>query len=629
MLFRWLIFFVTFFCLISHSKAQFGIDWFVADSLTENYFTNSFGRLTNTYNFTNNARYNLNSGNHTMFIAQSYRGSAIQTANTTFRDDQKFAFRYNYKYNEQLSLSAKQNWINSSDSPILGFNELSRINLMGGAIYSYDQDINAQIFAGTERNVTVGFLSYGTILQAKAQANNIKLEDFRLSIDGFSELLNLNLDRRNLDNSLRLNLAGGISDDALLFVDVAYKGIKRDLLIPQSGDEINYLIKIRPEDRITTNILLQTAISDNLMLDASLFYDFSRIDNYFNRSVSGFNLSSIKQSFDIDEANVNLNLKYSVKKIDANISYQSYNRTELNRVNNNHNVADNELDRIRQTESQRDNNTGMNTLVGRMEWRFSNTDTVYFQQSLALLRYDTPSEQNNDDRDEFSSYSLLGYGKKIDNRLSANIRLDLRNVHLVYLKSSRSSLNNWNRVIRLMPGFHFQSDDLMYSTAFEVVANYTVYDFESDGVSARSFSYRHIAYKDSLDIKLSKSISIQTKSFLRYFENGLLFWDSFSESPRESKWESFYKFLIFAELRSNIFAGIGARVYILNQSRLASGRVQSTDYRQVSFGPECYFAVSDEKYGEVRLTGWLESQRIGNNEARILPNLFINAYVNL
>ncbi len=132
-----------------------------------------------------------------------------------------------------------------------------------------------------------------------------------------------------------------------------------------------------------------------------------------------------------------------------------------------------------------------------------NLDFTYIK-----LQYDTPDEDNNDDRDEQRFVINLGYQKKLSPVLNFYLSSYGFLYHQIYIFKEQSVNNNWNRVIKLEPKIKYRSKRVMNSLSSSVIANYTVYDFEEVGFRTRSFLSRKFTLDDSLQIPLYKNISI-------------------------------------------------------------------------------------------------------------------------
>ena len=67
----------------------------------------------------------------------------------------------------------------------------------------------------------------------------------------------------------------------------------------------------------------------------------------------------------------------------------------------------------------------------------------------------------------------------------------------------------------------------------EVLANYTISDYEQQVASIRSFSFRQVLWSDSTAVQLSERIQCKFSGSLRIFEHGTLRWQEFMENPEE------------------------------------------------------------------------------------------------
>jgi len=93
--------------------------------------------------------------------------------------------------------------------------------------------------------------------------------------------------------------------------------------------------------------------------------------------------------------------------------------------------------------------------------------------------------------------------------------------HLVYLSPQRSADNTWNRIFRLSPRFAYKPSEKFFSfNTFEVLANYTTYDFEFISASVRSYVFRQFAFIDSTEVGISNRFSLGWYHYLRFYERG-------------------------------------------------------------------------------------------------------------
>ena len=139
----------------------------------------------------------------------------------------------------------------------------------------------------------------------------------------------------------------------------------------------------------------------------------------------------------------------------------------------------------------------------------SSSDFVSFESSAGILRYDTPDSTNTDDRDEL----LITFAGRESHRwneyLEVNVVAEVTLNHIVYLFADRSANNNWNRIFRLAPELVYTPSSTLQSVnTFEVLANYTVFDFETLIPTVESYSYRQFAFLDSTSYDMSSSMGL-------------------------------------------------------------------------------------------------------------------------
>lgn len=153
------------------------------------------------------------------------------------------------------------------------------------------------------------------------------------------------------------------------------------------------------------------------------------------------------------------------------------------------------------------------------------------QGVLDKFQYDTPSENNNDDLDDFRFWFQGKYSIKINSRLSVSL-ISLASIdHQVYIFSQRSADNNWNRIFKAgglveyksPSGFQIKSD-------FNVLANYIDYDFDDTFVQIRSFVFRRFKMNQFVSLPVTRKGRIETRLELNLEENGLLRWDDFVQN---------------------------------------------------------------------------------------------------
>jgi hypothetical protein len=156
--------------------------------------------------------------------------------------------------------------------------------------------------------------------------------------------------------------------------------------------------------------------------------------------------------------------------------------------------------------------------------------------------------------------------------------------------------------------------------AFEVLANYTVYDFEQQAALVKSFSYRQFGFVDSSTVELSHRVALDFFCYIKLYERGQLKWSEFTERPENSfADQTFAAQLRFSPVPGAAFA-VGLRYF--SQSRYVydqAAKRLSTFLR--SFGPTCLLFWDMGMRGHISLHGWYEDRYQPDGSVRKLANM--------
>jgi len=287
------------------------------------------------------------------------------------------------------------------------------------------------------------------------------------------------------------------------------------------------------------------------------------------------------------------------------------------------------LQAVRAQEFQRDNETFRTRLLARGDYLPSERDTFRLEVSGWLLRYDTPSPLNDDDRDELSTIATVSWSRKLSSNLSMNLGLSGQYLHLVFLRATRSAFNNVNRVLRLSPSFVLHTSGVTMQPQFEILANYTAYDYDGLSSAARSFSFRQISYRDSLRVRLTPMFNVESQILFRYFERASLQWGAFAESPETGNLEYLVKLLLATNVTPLASIHTGIRLYTLDQRSIAIGVPQILTGSLHSIGPEVAIRYATMAGSTLSLSGWYEFQTINVTQTRKLPNVLLRCIVRI
>jgi hypothetical protein len=287
------------------------------------------------------------------------------------------------------------------------------------------------------------------------------------------------------------------------------------------------------------------------------------------------------------------------------------------------------FDERNREEQTNDNFARRVSLTGGLTLPFSRSTQLFLSGSSGILRYDTPSDLNLEDRDELLVVLTLGVRHRFSRSLEALVTLDGTLSHLVYLLAERSANNNVNRVLRLAPRTLWQPASWMSTTnGFEVLANYTVYDFEAQTALVRSFSYRQFSWIDSTQVELSRRVGLDFFTYLKLYERGLLKWDEFRERTENSYVDrTFAMQLRFTPGETAEFA-VGIRYF--SQSRYVfNDGVRTPDTFTSSVGPTTSIRLQIGPHSRLQFEGWYERRRQSDGSLQSLASMTMHLYLHL
>lgn len=596
--------------------------------------TLSFGldKIANTYLWLGSAdvRYNLESAQ--IRVLNNYRGAAFRTSTLATRDDQSLNVQGSYTLAEPLTFLVRHSWILSNDSRSTGLSSLSRLNGAAGFAYTPSQNVRLEALSGLENSTQLGINATGPIVVFQGSVSNFELEQWRFTGSAIADWQKVDVQRENSDVALRAEIARYLDDGTQLNFYANYGSLSRQYFTTVSSTEPN-AVEQRSEKRLEIRAALGYPLSQTLTINAEAAVSANDINRQYGSVIPTAVVTSVDRTLSEFLYSVQGALVYTVPKLRLEAGGNFYNRSEENGVNERFSLLESDLLAIRQQEFQRDNQTAQSKMFSMLRYTPSEVDTISGDVSGWLLRYDTPSNQNNDDRDELTTVASLSYARSISSILSAKITLAGQYTHLVFLKASRSALNNVNRVIRLAPSLVIHGSVVRMQPQAEVLANYTVYDYEERGASVRSFSFRQLSLRDSITVVISDVLHTETQLLLRYFERSALNWKSFTETPQAGNIEYLVKMLLHTTPSRNITVGAGIRLYALEQKSLnmaagATGLLNAVQF----WAPETSVRFTTTNNSLLTLSGWYEFQTVRtatDTRKRDLPNLLLQARITL
>ncbi len=241
-----------------------------------------------------------------------------------------------------------------------------------------------------------------------------------------------------------------------------------------------------------------------------------------------------------------------------------------------------------------DSRARQTTLSGDFNYNFQPDRNIQLRLSYVKLQYDTPdSVVNNDDRDEQRYLISLIYRHRLSPLLLMEWEAYTYLFHQMYIFRQQSANNNWNRVYKISPRFVYQYGRITNRIKTEVLANYTVYDFDELLNQARSFVFRKYTFSDSLRIRVFGENSVGGFARLELEDKGTFFQKEFAQQVLQSYRSEFYNIFISNAGFIHFKINFGYNIYKRREWRHVPRKRLARDI--VNQGP--YFSV---KYLDTR-----------------------------
>jgi hypothetical protein len=631
---------LTILCA-SDSNAQIGSTIFTRESAAAEPDTAggphhsrlTFERLLSSYQWNFTHRTSFLSERWFLTLDEQFRSTLIRTDRNFLKDQQELRMIGGHRFTDRFDIRVQASSLFLSDDQITGLNDAGINSAHGGFGYLLYPGLTFAPFIGYVSDRQADRTDKGLSYLARLQGSDLELlNDFYMNVDA-QYLLNKVDPRETTQHFIYLSADRAFDGQTYAGFRTYYTSSRREFYFPADQPTQNVFMSLtnidrRNEHRIGTSGEMQYEINPTLIGRFTTTLDWRNVTRgyYYQQTIvpSQYLYDTAVDEFMI---NVQLSLRYYLGRTLTGYSYISYGeRSEEHTIG----TVPSSIPPIfyeRRTESEFiKNNVSKRTTLGTYgNIRMHAAHRFTYSGSASILRYDTPSPLNYDDRDELRVFASFGTIHDIGRYVTLRLGIDLMFSHIVYLKAQRSANNNKNRVLRFMPSVTYTPFSWLSTTnAFEVLANYTVYDFEDVVSNLRSLSYRQMGWLDSTRVTLSESTSLSIFSQYRRYERGELQWREFSERPITS----FEELTLIATLQYELFGGniafAGGIRYFRQDRYRYEIRDRIFETRLSNSGPICsvYWRVG-RKY-LLKLSGWYERQFRDGQTSVSIPNLSVD-----
>jgi hypothetical protein len=621
-----------FFLLLiisASSNAQTYLDslnFFNLGSLKNNLRTKLEKQL-NTYYLNSGIQYQENFDRFNIGLHESYHSTFISTDDKNIRDENSLLMTAGYRADSLISLRVSASNVILSDNRKIEINQASVSNIMFLTGISPVKRVYLSPFAGYTNNRQKLENDNGLIYGIGGLINRLDFNDLIVS----SEFLFRNEDispRKNFNRLFNISAVNRFGDQTENNLNLRFTESRKDFYY--DADSIvseRFNIRNNIQSRTESNYLLQNLFLYNdflnmFALDLTgriLWRNIDRNTRYKAFSQPG----SAVFDTDINELRMEFEsgLSYSSSVHNTSLRLTISQRDEKNITKNNPD-APLTLFQSRSDLEKRKNNTSTRTsLLLSSDLKLSVKDRITLSFLQNKLKYDTPSGENYDDRDEVLSLARVRYSRMLTPFFEFFTSLEGNYTHIVYIFSEQSSNNYVNRILKLNSGGSYRGKNFVSTNSFDVSANYTVYDFEDLNPNYRSFSFRQFTASDSSVLKFTKRFSFSFNGYIKLSEQGDLRWKSFSTKPNRYLEELYAEpRLVYGTRYVSISAGIRAfslKTFLYRDNN----RQLNTRYRSTGPVSEVIFTIGENLRS--RFYGWYEFINLEDNREKQQVNINI------
>ncbi|HUL43879.1 MAG TPA: hypothetical protein VLY03_05940 [Bacteroidota bacterium] len=584
------------------------------DTTRRNFTGIGFDKSFTTFHWLGSCSYATVAGPLALDLHEAFLSTLIDASPQLITDNQSLDAHLADRLSETIALTGKvSSYVNSNNRDV-GITNASSHGFYGGVAMHPVPGLSLEPMAGLRLDTQGGVEDRGASYLISVRSDSLQSGGYDTDINGSYQVDEIHPRLLETGNAL-LHVEKVFFEQTRNYLGVQFYRNRRDFYAAADTT-------IQRLNGVTLNITSRSDNSLNLFdtldygVGNSLLMRFA--GTVFSRqitSASRYNNTIVPNAYtpntSIDETRVegSVSLQYRPnERLASGVLFGYYERDENHSLQPDAALSASVARTLSENEERKDNISRRYVLSGFLAGEPSNSDSVAVSGSGSLLHYDTPSSDNDDDRDELLALFNLSTRHVLSRSLSIRTTTDLTLYHLVYLFSTKSANNTWNRILRFSPTLWYTPADWFFSVnTFEVLANYTVYDFEFISSSPQSFSFRQFSFVDSTSFALTRRLSLEWFSIIRTYERGELHWDEFSERPVNLFDEKTFIGTVRYALTERLLFSIGIRYF--SQTRYGyAGADRTLENLLHSTGPLAAISMNVGARTELALQGWYERQ---------------------
>ncbi len=624
---KFILFFFLIFGLTGTLSAQELIDTtsFSMQQFTERGFSTGVDKQLNTYLFSNYLKYGISGKYFFGGIKEIFNSTIVNTAQKNIKDEHNLFAIGGYRFSENLITGITFNNISFADDRQTQINKTSLLNTKLFLQYNPLNGVSITPFAGFSSNQQINESDNGLIYGTDIRLNSLMISDFEVNSIVKFQTEDI-APRRNLLRNAALNLTNNFEDNFTNTLSASFSEQRKDFYFTaDAASENNSANNIQSRTETTyaiQNRFRSFPVSEGISaeLAGSLYWRTIDRDTRYNATGAA---SSLNYDTQINELKIDLSggLEYKSDLINSSLKFsfaQYEEKHEARKIEGIDYLIFTDREKV---EFKKNNQaeTALLSLITTL--RISENDNFVFSIFHRKLKYDTPSIENFDDRDELLTIGRLGYERKFSDLLKMTFNLEGSMNKIVYIFSERSSNNSIRRYLKFSAGETFSNGIFTTNNAAEVSANYTTFDYEYLNPSLRSYSFRQFIARDSSAFQVTRKVRLTFYGYIKLSEQGDFSWSNFSERPARILNEKLLEPKI-GYYAPDFSLAWGIRYFDLLIYNVGPDeeKLLSSEYRSIGPISEIRYRVSSRI--NFTFLGWYEFIT-GDNLKREVPNLIL------